>query len=358
MNGRHDDHDGELTITAMDWALAERLGGEVPPDLRERVRARLALAAIPGAARRSSWLLAAAALFGVGIVLTVAVLSREVPRQGTQGPPDDAKPKPAPRPREPVTVSSRADIEALPADTTSVVGVGIEHDEAQALLRLSSLQRLELRGVMPSPIVAGKPVTPVQTIGDDDLAMLTSLRSLRTLHLVNQGALTKRGYDALAAFPALSALRIDFFGATDDDLVVLSKLPKLESLALHNSWNIRQPTVARIAAIRSLRSLDLSQNGLLETAWLKPLADMTDLQELRLASVGFAHVDITVGPNGDFTSKYTSAITDELIDSFAQMRSLHTIDISWSNLTPTGRQRLQALLPDLRIVDTTPSRHR
>lgn len=598
-----DDEDrAALTTTAMDWAFGERIGGDAPPDLKERVQARLAAMPSRSGTRRSPWLLAAAALFGIGIVAAVAVLSRPDPKQQAQDPVKDTKPQPEPtQPQDPVmvssakeiealpadtkalicvgigddafpallrlqrlerlefaaakptgsrlvtlatlpitdaalariaelpslralrlsgqtqltnrglaplvqcvalkefavsgpalapdalsvlkrmprlerlelqfgtgidkatiediaaadslrqldlwtldpippdslallgrmavlvelrfvgrfhfarpagplppvvsdeilagfanmrslrrldlgdasaskeaiqnlqqqipglevlsnqwfsraqrTVSSRAEIEALPADTTSVLGIGIEDDEARAFLRLSSLQRLELRAVMPSPMTPGKPVVPIHTLGDDGLILLTSLRSLRTLHLVNQGALTKRGYDALAAFPALGELTIDFCGAGDDDLTVFSQLPKLEALALHNFWNIHQPTIERIAAMRSLRSLDLGTNGLLETAWLKPLAGMTGLRELRLASVGFTNIDIEPpSPGLPASMRYTSAVTDELIDTFAAMRSLSSIDVSYSNLTPAGKQRLQALLPDLTVIDMT-----
>ncbi|MFO1077193.1 MAG: hypothetical protein U1E73_05650 [Planctomycetota bacterium] len=360
MTGEHDDRENrdELTTTAMDWALGERLGGEVPPDLRDRLHALLASAAAPPV-RRSPWLLAAAALFGVGVVAAVAVLARPAPKQQAQepvrAPVRDEKPQPVPVPvpQEPATVSSAKEIEALSADTKAVLGIGIEDEEVRALLRLTSLERLELRAVQPSPMTPGKPAMPLNTLGDDGLLLLTSLKSLRRLTLVNQTALTKRGFAALGQLPQLTDLTIDCSGAWDDDLAALSSLPRLESLALHNLWNIHQPTIERIAGIRSLRVLDLSHNGLLETAWLKPLGSMADLLELRLASVGFTNVDVSFGPDVRPTANYVSAITDELIDSFRGLRSLRTLDVTASSLTAAGRQRLQALLPQATILDTT-----
>ena len=105
-----------------------------------------------------------------------------------------------------------------------------------------------------------------------------------------------------------------------------------------------------------MRRLDLGGNATFATDWLKPIADMTELTELRLAMIGFDNLDLTVrrGRVERPGQRFGSAITDELGEALGRMRSLRILDISYSDLTPTCRDRLQQLNPNLRIIDTTP----
>lgn len=270
-------------------------------------------------------------------------------------PPAPAKPIEPGQPTElpkPVTVSSRAQIDALPAETENVIGVGIVREEIPGLLRLRRLHTLELRAVMPSPHTPGQPTLPLNTLDDEGFALLASMKSLRRLRLVNQTALTTRGLSHLAQLPDLTELTVQWSDAGDDAWAVLSALPHLESLTLQNCPNLGVATTRRIARIASLRRLDLG-SCLLPTEVFVPLGTLKDLVELSLPMAGVGQLHWRGG-----LLEFQSSVTDELLAAFVGMRSLRRLDISYHSATQQGLAMLQKALPALVIVDNLPAEQR
>src|SRR5260221_2597844 len=132
----------------MEWGLAERVGGDVPPDLSERVLARwragesvdepTMLAA--ATERHRAWLAAALLLLGLGVVIGASLLQRSA-KTAQDAPvvsPDAAEGPDGVEAWQ--VVSTRAQIEALPDDTRFVEGRNLGDDDVTALVRLPRLE--------------------------------------------------------------------------------------------------------------------------------------------------------------------------------------------------------------------------
>ncbi len=330
-----DDPKHDLDDTAMDWVLHEHLGGEQPPDLRAAVRRRLAEerpAAVAPSARRGL-LIAAAILFGTLVVFAVA-WSRHLtdPTETTATPQD---------PQPPARVSSREQIEALPAGTRHVIGTGIEDDDVPALLRLSHLETLELKAVVVSPLTPGQTLRPMYTLTDEGLQRLASMKQLRVLHLVNQTEVGASGLDALAHLPRLEELSVQTCTADDEAFSVLSRIPRLRVLRLNACPKIGERTIARIAAIGTLRDLSLAACGQLQEEWLASLGALQRLEALDLGMIGSRTYFSGLSPVE--LPEPGSGITDSVLRALRSMNALRRLDLSYAGVTGAGLQELITL---------------
>lgn len=340
----NDDSKTPLDETLMEWALGERLAGQTPPDLRAAVRRRLAEAS-PAAATPSTRRLlaiAAAVLFGTAVVFAVAWSRR-------QSASDDRAATAPQDPSPPARVSSRAAIEALPDDTQHVIGTGIVDDDVPALLRLRHLETLELHAIFGSPLTPGQTLRPMHTLTDEGLARLASLKQLRVLHLGNQTEIGAAGLDMLAHLPHLEELVVQTCTADDEAFSVLSRMPHLAVLRLNGCTKIGEPTIARIAAIGTLRGLSLAACGHLQQEWLTKLAAMQRLELLDLGMIGSNTIFSGISPV-DLPAPGTG-VTDEVLRAIGKMRSLRHLDLSYAGITSAGLRELQHLpLVDLDLT--------
>jgi len=233
----------------LDWGLAEAQRGDPAPELTSAVQQRRRrgdgrelldeftrdAVRAPQPAR---WLAAAGMLLGLGVVVGVAWLRRQPPAGPAQDPPA----------AKPVTVDSRADIDALPASTRAVLGNNLDDGDVQALLRLRDLESLELRN--PAAIVTGLGLKMAGGLGRSittrSLLAFAQMTKLRRLQLHGTQGL-EAGWPMGGSGPGPEAIAAATLGQ-------LERLPLLEELALTH-LDTPDYVLAVLPQLRSLRRL-------------------------------------------------------------------------------------------------------
>lgn len=189
-------------------------------------------------------------------------------------------------------ISSRVHVlRGLPPDALSCLvmnNLAIGDREMRAVKHLTGLRRLELNDT---------------DIGDGAIASLAALKNLEylsmsrtlikgtTLNLLgplprlqrlqlDSDALAGDACRALATLPQLRWLNVTRCGITDGDLEELSKAPRLESLILFNNNAVTDSGVRQLAALKTLRRLELGGTKVTPSAILA-------LAGLRIKAVKF-----------------------------------------------------------------------
>lgn len=311
----------------VDAGLAEVLGGEGPPDLREEIRGRIAAnEPVEGSARRSDrrggWLAAAIVLLAGIVVAMLAVLA--------QVGADEDETAGGGRERRRAYVSSLAELEALPADVTALTMRGVAPSNLPRLARLRELRDLEL------PIEQDAALRV--EIDDADLAGLRGLSKLRRLSLSGRMAIDGTGLAALDALPVLSELDLSQTGVDADGLRAIARLPAIRSLKLLLCRGVDDAAMQVVAQMHGLRSLDvtcdvgISRNGFLA------IATLTELRDLSVAFNDGGRLLSGWHLDGDGIG-----VDDGVLHAFGAMKDLRALSIGrCSSLTPAGMAGLAA----------------
>jgi internalin A len=168
-----------------------------------------------------------------------------------------------------------------------------------------------------------------------DLDLLRSVPNLEELDLagtqVGRGAIQK-----LRGMARLRSLRLDKCNVGDEDLAQLDGLPQLVNLYLHRT-RITDEGLAHLAKCPNLTLLaigdcDISDDGLRNLRALRHL-------QLLLCGKVYCHKE-----------EDRPRITDAAIEHLAPLKSLKEIMLFHTRLSPEGFKRLQAALPEARIV--------
>lgn len=355
----------------LDWALGEKLGGEVPPDLASRIVARHlrgeAPAAAPAAgAVRHRWIAAALILLGIGVVFAVALR----PRQQPPAP----QPVAPPQQPEPPRVHSLADVAALPEATRAVIVRDCGDDVAAALARLRDLEDVEwhvtdreCHGVeqalhlprqaqCPAPSPAG-----LQAIGQ--LSKLRRLVLSGTSDVLTAASGSSAALSGLQRLPQLLELALRYLDLSDrehdDGFAVLPKLHALRRLDLSFNHGFGERGIDTLLRCQGLQALSLRGCQQLTSATLAKLGEMADLRELDLAWIDGSSWRISFADGRDpriaallaeASSGNTRGITDEAMRGIARCRTLRSLDLANSRITGTIAAAL-ARLPQLEQLD-------
>jgi hypothetical protein len=375
----------------LDWALREVTGAEAPPDLTAAVLARraagdgarLAAESVPEPPRTSRWLAAAAVLLGVGVVVGVAVWPRGDAEPGQKEVPSQqpARPKPA-------EVSTRAEIEALPADARAVLGTDLDDDAVAALLRLRELRELEIR--YPYAMVLGlglktePPKDPrcITAKSFDVFAQLTKLQSLRLRGAYGltedfaprtrrQGdkdvVYTRTILESLEQLPMLEELSLSHFDVAHESLAQITTLPSLRTLDLTANYGVCAESIDTLLKCRSLRSLTLRACMKLPGSAIARLAELPALEELDLGDIDGINWRSAPDPAGEniaaaerydlerIAKKLRDAterrrplpadlgVTDDALRGLARAPKLRVLDIAQARCTLDGLAALRDL---------------
>ncbi|HLQ38650.1 MAG TPA: hypothetical protein VK348_12655, partial [Planctomycetota bacterium] len=248
----------------LDWALAERLRGERPPDLTARILARhrdgdgVVLAqrlAVTASPRWRAVRVAALLLLGLAVVVAAALL-----RHGDNGRDADATAGPQDRAREPARIASAAEAAALPADTRAVEAFDTDDATLLVLARLRELESLTVRYSWRTIFGLGLKVPPPKdphSITDAGITTIAGFAKLRELHLLGAYGVTGATLQQLTRLPLLQSLTLAFFDVDDRYLAFLPQLPALQHLDLSFNYFFAEPTLATLARCQSLRVLSL-----------------------------------------------------------------------------------------------------
>ncbi len=123
-------------------------------------------------------------------------------------------------------------------------------------------------------------------VGDDDLAWVASLRSLRFLEIVDGSHLTGAGLDRLRSLTALTSLALYRSEVTDDDLAFLRALSNLRSLTL-DCDGLGVGALTRLSAMHQLEALNLGMMRLTDDV-IPYLCELVGLRELSASADGLS----------------------------------------------------------------------
>jgi hypothetical protein len=191
----------------------------------------------------------------------------------------------------------------------------------------------------------GTPVVEVSLIavkrGDDILDVLAPLDKVEKLTL-SATRVSNAGLKKLAHMTRLRSLSLDETLVDDDGLPQLTAFKSLEHL--HVGPSVTDVGLGRLAAIKSLRSLDLSRSKGVTDAGLKHLAAMKDLRLLDLGWTGVTRAGLqSVASLGKLENLNLSAlgVTDADLKQFAGMK-LNNLILHDCPITDAGVEQILA----------------
>ncbi|MBW7989589.1 MAG: hypothetical protein FVQ84_06175 [Planctomycetes bacterium] len=156
------------------------------------------------------------------------------------------------------------------------------------------------------------------TITDKALIYISELKSLRLINLWNT-KITDDGLVYLAQLPFLDTIYLGATDISDEGLKHLSKLTRLQCLELTGSNRKKGDKQANTSSV----------NPNITDAGIQHLSALTSLKYLHVADTD---------------------ITDKGLDILSQLSSLHRLEISGTKTTEEGVRKLQAALPDCKII--------
>lgn len=175
-------------------------------------------------------------------------------------------------------------LEDLPGDKFGIMKVelnkrdGMSEADLEILEQLSDLEELQLNGVPAS---------------DATLKLLRGLPSLHVLGMRNLGTLTTAGFKSVAAIPSLKTLNVRG-GLSPENLSAIATAKKLDTLNL-NDTKFTEQQFGIIASIPALKSLGISTTELIPAAaWTrlttcKKLATLT-VENTPKSAEAIAHI--------------------------------------------------------------------
>jgi cephalosporin-C deacetylase-like acetyl esterase len=196
--------------------------------------------------------------------------------------------------------------------SSKVTGTGFQHCRA-----MKQLESINLHS------------SPASDAGLEAIGKLTSLRRLEIVHT----NVTDVGLQHLAGLVNLRQLHVHGPKTTENALPFLGKLVELYELDVYDRAASNQ-TLAQISKLSKLRKLMLV-NGIFDDEGVRHLAKLTTLEELSLDS---------------------SKLTEACLAHLGGLRKLRKLSLGRTKLSPAGRHRLKALLPEIPTGGTAPAR--
>jgi hypothetical protein len=204
------------------------------------------------------------------------------------------------------------------ADSLELIDLG---DDALALLpRVKGLKSLSAAGcsrITDGGVVANIPFLNLKVLdlsecvllGDASAIAIAGITSLEELLLWNCNLITSSGVCEIAKLSRLRSLYLDYCERVDDDgFTCLGRCVTLEELHLFGCNLLSERGATSIFELPRLRSIALPEFSSLDNSAFKELSRLPKaLEELEM---------------------YMAPITDEALESFAQIKSLKTLKLS------------------------------
>jgi len=250
----------------------------------------------------------------------------------------------------PVQIRTRAELDALPANTRNVLASDITDDCMAGFVRLHSLERLEITAEWASPGMR-RVVPDVRSITDAGLRQLGGLPALRILKIGGELEVKGPGLDVLGSLPALEQLTLELMKVGDADLANVAKAQHLHTLHLRYTQGFGALTFAAIERMTTLRDVSLQGCVHVEDFWLAKVAALPNLEQLDLGMIGSrTHFSGWGGPLPP--AEPGSGVTDKVLAAIGKAAKLGGLYLGQAGITGEALRHLQGL-PRLESIDLT-----
>ena len=149
---------------------------------------------------------------------------------------------------------------------------------------------------------------------------------------------------------------------TDESMVYLKRLTKLETLAMWSAPEVSDNGMRQLENLKHLQLVDISDSQMTDES-LRMFGKMPSLKVLRLeghrfTDQGLAHLKNLPKLNTLWINSQQSQITDEGLPCLHEMKSLESIGLQHLPVTEEGIAKLQATLPDAHILHSLPKQRK
>lgn len=224
------------------------------------------------------------------------------------------------------------DLERINLGSTRVTSEGVKHLAACTKLTAVTLDGLRLVDDIGVRELSALPLQEISlrstSVTEDIFLVLSEIEELRILHLDSNANLTGIQFRGLTD----KFLKLQVLTASNTQMGFgLQQIGELNDLEILNIGHaeVSDEVLQQLAQCRKLVELDLS-NNLITLLGVPFLARLNDLQQLNLSNC-----------NG---------INDEALNSLGRLENLQRLDISGTQCTLEGAQRLKERLADTVIV--------
>ncbi len=242
--------------------------------------------------------------------------------------------------------SDKPAIEQLPADLSNLDLRDCKLSDAAtpALARFTKLRALRFSGKSGNT-----------TITDEGLTPLKSLKSLKLLALDDLW-ITNAGITTIADLNQIEELYLAATVVEDDSIATISKFPSLKKLRLSKT-SVSDAALESLKACKLLQELDLSENSIITDAGLQHLAAITSLKKLNLWRVQITDAGaLALAPlvNLEWLNLDNTKLSDAGLPCLKDMNKLTFLHLGSTQITEAGAPALFHLktLKDLKITRT------
>ncbi len=183
-----------------------------------------------------------------------------------------------------------------------------------------------------------------------DYPALAKLTTLRSLALTNTYVMA-RDVESLRRLP-LKELRLNYCVRIDDSVAdAIGSFGNLVVLRLDMS-RVGDETARAIGQLESLQELNLSGTQITE-AGIEQLGNLKQLESLNLSETAVTDASLTLLkglPRLRRLYLLNTGLTDAAVDHLATLENLEFVNLSRSRVSEKGLARLQAALPQCRVV--------
>ena len=140
---------------------------------------------------------------------------------------------------------------------------------------------------------------------------------------------------------------------TDELLVHLRSLPRLEVLILEDCDRLTDAGLRHLTGLRRLQELRLSRTKITDEG-LDSLSSMRQLKSLHLEETALTDDGLAKLAHLQQLEELwllDTAVTDAGVEHLAKLKSLRELDLTWTQMTPQGVERLRTALPNCKVYE-------
>lgn len=214
-------------------------------------------------------------------------------------------------------------------------------------LESNSLQAIDFSAPidLPFELYTDNQTKRIVQLSDEDLEPIGNLNGLYQLILHNT-TITNKALFYISKIKSLRLLNLWNTQITDEGLVHLAQLPLLDTIYL-GATNISDSGLEHLNKLTQLRCLWLTGSNRKKGNKIATASSVN----LKITDAGVHHLNTL--RSLEYLVVANTNITDESISILSKLTFLRRLDVSGTMMTEKGIKKLQAALPECRIINDT-----